>query len=92
MIHDPASHRVFKVDELIRLIARQLVPSKRSAVNLACASRWLEEPVLSTLWEKQQYLEILLETLPKGTWSRRYTGYGEIVVRGLDLLLEKSNA
>jgi len=92
MIHDSTSHRFFKVDELTRLIARQLVSiNKGSAVNLACASRCLAEPVLSTLWERQQSLDTLLKVLPKGTWDR-LKGCRGAMVRDLDLVLENLNA
>ena len=68
---DITSHRVFKIGELTRLIASQLVSiSQRSAVNLACACRCLEEPVLSTLWETQPLLYTLLMTLPEDTWGQ----------------------
>ena len=71
MNHDNTSHRVFKIGELTRLVASQLVSiSQRSAVNLACACRCLEEPVLSTLWETQPLLYTLLMTLPEDTWGQ----------------------
>ena len=89
MIHDGASHRVFKIGELARLIAGQLIPKHRgSVVNFACACRHLEEPVLSILWETQKSLCTLLETLPRDTWEWD----DESVVRGLDLPLEEQNA
>ena len=70
MIHDSAPHRVFKISELTRLIASQLILiSRKSAVSLACASRHLEEPVLSTLWESQRSLHTLLEVLPVESWG-----------------------
>jgi len=70
MIHDSASHRVLKVFELARLIANQLTPaSRKSVVNLACACRYLEEPVLSALWETQWSLGFLLKVLPGGIWD-----------------------
>jgi len=50
MTHDSTPHRIFKISELTRLIASELVPiSRKSTVNLACACRSLEEPNLSTL-------------------------------------------
>jgi len=49
MIHESTPERIFKISEL-RVIASQLILiNKRDVVNLACASRYLEEPVLSTL-------------------------------------------
>ena len=70
MIDGSAPHRVFKIGELTRLIARQLISdSQESAVDLACACRYLEEPVLSTVWETQDSLCILLRILPRDTWE-----------------------
>ena len=61
-------HRVFKISELTRPIASQLVLiSRQSAVNLACTCRSLEEPMLSTLWETQWSLYTLLEVFPEET-------------------------
>ena len=65
MIHDSAPNRVFKISELTRLIAGQLtLLDPESAVEFACVSRCLEEPVLSTLWETQWSFCTLLEVLP----------------------------
>ena len=93
MIHHGAPHRVFNISELVRIIAHQLIIiDQKSAVNLACASRCLEEPVLSTLWETQQSWGVLLEVLPEGTLDRKHPEPDVTVVRGLGLLLKKSNA
>ena len=84
MIHDSTPHRVFKIGELTRLIAIQLVRiSQPSAVSLACACRYLEEPVLSTLWEKQRSMHTLLEVLPDETWCTNDTLWGSYLVRGI---------
>ena len=89
--HTP--NRIFKISELTRLIASQLVLiSQQSAVNLACACRCLEEPALSTLWETQGSLWILLEVLPGEAWDCQYLGLNIRAVRSLDVLLEKPNA
>jgi len=69
MIHDSTPHRVLKISELARNIASQLVNAEGSAVNLACACRSLEEPILSTLWETQSSLYILLRVLPAKNWE-----------------------
>jgi len=71
MIHDNATYHVLKISELTRLIASHLVlTNQKSAVNLACACRYLEEPTLSILWGAQQWsLCTLLKVLPKGTWE-----------------------
>jgi len=81
MINDSASRRVFEILELTRLVAGQLILKRRgSAVNLACACRHLEEPVLSTLWETQESPCTLLETLPRDTWNWDNSAQGGPVV------------
>ena len=94
MVHDGAPHRVFRISELTRLIAGQLIPTSRTnVVDLACVCRYLEEPVLSTLWETQSSLHVLLRVLPEETWyCGRPTLNMKRVVHYLDLLLEKSIA
>ena len=85
MTHDSTPHRIFKISELTRLIASQLVLiSRRSTVNLACTCRALEEPNLSTLWEIQQSLFTLLEVLPRENREYQCLEAGKYVVRGLD--------
>jgi len=90
MTHDSTPYRVLKISELTRHIASQLVliHSRKSAVNLACACRSLEEPVLSTLWETQWSLVTLLNALPKGTRDVQRLESGEILVRSLNSPLE----
>ena len=85
MVDDSTPNRVLKISELTRLIASKLVlvHSRESAVNLACACRSLEEPVLSTLWETQSSLFTLLGVLPKETWELRCPKFGRSMVRGL---------
>ena len=93
MIHGNASHHIFEISELTRLIASQLIPiSPKSAVNLACTCRYLEEPVLSTLWETQGSLNILLEVLAEDSLDYTHLMYHRKMVRDLGPLLEKSNA
>lgn len=85
MIHNSASSRVFKISELTRLIASELVHiSRRSMVDLACVCRSLEEPILSTLWETQWALDTLLELLPEWTRETEDLRYGKFVVCDLD--------
>ena len=95
MIDDNTPYRIFKISELTRLIASQLVLlSRKSATNLARVCRSLEEPVLSTLWEIQLSLPTLLKVLPEETWKSRYSSsrFEEDVVCGLSLPLERSKA
>ena len=92
MIHDSTPHRVFKISELTRLIASQLVHTnkKLSAANLVCACRYLEGPVLSTLWESQWSLCTLLRALPEETWDfKNLEPLGDCVVCSLDPRLKK---
>jgi len=89
-----AAHRVLEIGELTRLIAGQLVVvgNQKSAVNLACSSRYLEEPVLSALWETQSSLHTLLKTLPSHTWHFGREGGGlESTVCGLNFTFVRSN-
>jgi len=87
MIHDNTPHRVFKISELTKLIASHLVViSRKGALNLACACRYLEEPTLSTLWETQDSLFTLLQVLPNATWSGGHMEFLERTVCALDLL------
>ena len=91
MTDDSASHRVFKISELTRLIANHLIPiSRESTVNLACACRYLEEPVLSTLWETNRLLETLLRVLPEENWE--FVWCIDTVVRGLIIPCQKNRA
>ena len=69
MIHGGTPHRIFEISELTREIASQLaLVSLESTVNFACVCRYLEQPVLSILWETQSLLCTLLKTLPRDFW------------------------
>lgn len=94
MIHDDTPHRIFKISELTRLIASQLVLiDQKGTANLARACRCLEEPALSVLWETQWSLYTLLEVLPEENLEPHRIAASTCVVRDLDLgLLDKSNA
>ena len=90
MIHDSTPHRIFKISELTRAITSQLLPvSQGSAVNLACACRYLEEPVLSTLWETQESLCVLVEVFPEDTWSWETPAFDASTVRSPNLPAEE---
>ena len=91
MIDDGAPHRVFKIGELTRLIAKYLIlDDQESAAHLAYACRYLEEPVLSTLWETQESLCILLKVLPGDTWDWDDRGLAESVVCDVNFPLESN--
>ena len=59
-------HRYLRGDEVLRVIAHELVASKEwaTAAALACCCKVFEVPVLDTLWEVQSRLLPLLESLP----------------------------
>ena len=63
-------HTCLNVDEIIRLVASELVASRAeaTAVALACCRKSFEDPVLDTLWETQESLLPLLRTLPRDVW------------------------
>ncbi|KAF9786379.1 hypothetical protein BJ322DRAFT_1059294 [Thelephora terrestris] len=64
-------HPCLSVDEIIRLLACELVASKAkaTAVSLACCSKRLEGAVLDVLWETQDRLTPLLKCLPQEVWG-----------------------
>ena len=64
-------HVCLNVDELVRLIARELVAlkGKASAVALAGSCKSFEDPVLDALWEMQELLLPLLKSLPGDVWK-----------------------
>ena len=64
-------HACLNVDEILRLIASELVVSQggATAVALACCCKSFEDPVLDTLWETQYQLFPLLESLPGDIWK-----------------------
>ena len=90
MIHDDSTpHRVFKISELTRIIAEHLVLiDNKSAVNLACVSRYLEEPALSSLWETQESFCTLLMVLPEGILHPELPERDGYMVCDLNLQLE----
>lgn len=64
-------HACLNTDEIVRLIACELVASeaKATAVALACCHIGFEDPVLDALWETQEELLPLLGSLPKDVWK-----------------------
>jgi len=62
-----AMHNVFRLDDIIRLIADNIPYGKLgSAVALACCSRSISAPTLDSLWRKQADLGTLLVST---TWK-----------------------
>ena len=64
-------HTCLNVDEIVRLIAGELVASeaKVTAVTFACCRKGYEDPVLDALWKTQRELLPLLKSLPGGVWN-----------------------
>ena len=63
-------HLCLNVDEILRIIARELVESKKAtALSLACCCKSLEDPMLEALWETQDRLLPLLKSLSEDVWK-----------------------
>ena len=64
-------HVSLNVDEIMRLIACELVVSRgrAAAVALACCCKAFEDPVLDVLWETQGRLAPLLKCFPQEVWK-----------------------
>lgn len=64
-------HACLNVDEIVRLVASELVAYEEwtTAVALACCCKSLEDPVLDVLWETQDGLSELLKCLPEDVWD-----------------------
>ena len=64
-------HPSLHVDEILRLLACELVASeaRATAVVLARCCKSFEEPVLDALWETQDELSPLLECFPQDVWE-----------------------
>ena len=64
-------HACLNVDEIVRLIAHELVVSsgERSAVSLACCRKSFEDPVLDALWAEQDMILPLFKSFPCDIWK-----------------------
>ena len=64
-------HPCLNVDEILRLLACELVAAeaKATAVSLACCCKNFEDPVLDVLWESQDRLTPLLKCFPQEVWK-----------------------
>ena len=64
-------HRCLCVDEIMRLIAYELVASggRATSIALACCCKSFEEPVLDALWGARNRLPPLLGSLPRDVWG-----------------------
>ena len=65
-------HPCLRVDEIVRLVASELVASEGqgSSVALACCCKSFEDPVLDALWGTQLQLLPLLESFPEDVRNR----------------------
>ena len=65
-------HPCLNTDEIVRLIACELVASKSkaTAVALVCSHKAFQDPVLDALWETQEKLLPLFKTLPGDVWNK----------------------
>ena len=63
-------HPCLHVDEILRLITRELLDpeDQATAVALACCCKSFEDPVLDVLWEVQTRLFHLVKSLPGVLW------------------------
>ena len=81
-------HACLGVDEIVRLIAYELVYSSANATTVALARcrRSFEDPVLDVLWETRGGLLHLLKSLPGDVWNEgRYTVSAPTIYLSLSL-------
>ena len=64
-------HACLNVDEILRLIANELIASEAwaTAAAFACCRKSLEDPVLDALWKTQDRLIPLFRSLPGDVWD-----------------------
>jgi len=65
-------HACLNVDEILRGISRELIGTpggEGAVVALACCCKSFEDPVLDTLWIRQNELLPLLWTFPEDVWN-----------------------
>ena len=66
-------HTCLDVDEIVRLIALELVTSggRATAVGLACCCKSFEDSALDALWMTQDRLFTLLKSFPGDVWNKK---------------------
>ena len=81
-------HPCLNLDEIMRLIACELVASggNATAVALACCRKSFEEPALDALWETQDQLLPLLKSFPGDVWNEDGRNVSAPTVRVLPFL------
>ena len=64
-------HHCLNLDEIVQIIACELVTSKAkaTAVALACCRKSFEDQVLGKVWETQKQLLPLFKSLPGDVWK-----------------------
>lgn len=67
------AHRCWRLDEIVRTIAANLVldKAKASAVSLASCSKSLEEHALGEVWRSLSSLAPLVKCFPPDAWETR---------------------
>jgi len=70
-------HPCLSVNEIVRLLAHELVASRKgaTAVALARCCKKYEDPMLDALWREQERLYPLLATFPEGVWDEESQGF-----------------
>jgi len=66
-------HRCLSVDDILGLLACELVASEAeaTAVALACCCKGFQDPVLDAVWGTQDRLTPLLKCFPQEVWEER---------------------
>ena len=88
-------HPCLYVDEIVRLIAHELVAfnARATSVALACCCKTFEDPVLDILWETQSRVLPLLKSLPGDVWDEGGCSVSvptTCFLSSLDYLIQKS--
>ena len=66
-------HTCLNVDEILRLLACELIGSEANAtaVSFACCCKSFQEPALDVLWKTQDRLTPLLKCFPQDVWEEK---------------------
>ena len=88
-------HPCLYVDEIVRLIAHELVTSTgwATSVALSCCCKSFGDPVLDALWETQSRVLPLLKSLPGDVWDEggcRVSAPTTCSLSSLNYLIQKS--
>ena len=85
-------HRCLNVDEILRLIACELVASETMATvaALACCCKSFKDPMLDPLWRKQYGLAPLLKCFPQDVWNEEDEIFVSQVIAFISPTLKRS--